>query len=142
MTPDSLELLPTSPGEISDLMGRYRVALSDARVVEQSVEGRYVDAYTAGFLLAKIVVRASGYRVKGGENHRDTLSAVPWVMGTNSQGAADVLDAARKRRNAAMYDAAGLVHEQDVVVLLRRVGEFETLVFDWLHSAHPELMCD
>jgi hypothetical protein len=66
MTPDALELRATSAAEIAALFGRYDVAMADARVAGQSADGRYVDAYTAGFLLAKIIVRSSGYRVRGG----------------------------------------------------------------------------
>lgn len=100
MTPDALELRATSAAEIAALFGRFDVAMADARVAGQSADGCYMDAYTAGFLLAKIVVRSSGYRVRGGENHRDTLAAVPWLMGSAAQGSIDVLDAARKQRNA------------------------------------------
>lgn len=139
MPPESLEPLATTPGEIADLLDRYRVALADARTEGQSADGRYVDAYTAGFLLAKLVVRVSGLRVKGGENHVDTLRAVPWLMGSATQGSVDALDAARKRRNAAMYDAAGLVGEDDVQGLLARIGDFEAEVLNWLGEAHPEL---
>jgi hypothetical protein len=139
MTPESLERLETSQGEIADLLRRFDAAVCDSRVPAQSVDGRYVDAYSAGFLLAKVVIRASGYRVKGGENHLDTLRAVPWIMGSRSQGAVDALDAARKRRNASMYDAVGLVDETDVAALLSRVEQFETLVRDWLSEEHPEL---
>jgi len=139
MAPDSLESLPTSRREIAELLQRYEVALADARVEEQSADGRYVDAYSAGFLLAKVVIRASGFRVKGGENHRDTLAAVPWLMGSDAQSSVDALDAARKRRNAAMYDAAGLVDQADIDALLRRVEQFEAHVHAWLAAAHPEL---
>ena len=140
MGSEALEPLGTSRQEVGELLRRYRTALRDAGILEQSVDGRYVDAYTAGFLLAKVVVRGSGYRVKGGENHRDTLRAVPWLMGTEVQAYVDALDAARKRRNTAMYDAAGLVEEVDVAALLRRVELFETRVLGWLATEHPELM--
>jgi hypothetical protein len=90
--------------------------------------------------LRKIVVRASGHRVKGGENHRDTLLAVPWLMGSGVQASVDALDAARKRRNATMYDAAGLVDDEDVSALLGRAAVFEGLGRDWLTSSHPELI--
>ncbi|MDZ4169580.1 MAG: hypothetical protein U1E26_07980 [Coriobacteriia bacterium] len=139
MAPDALDPLETSAQEISELLKRFETAAKDARVMGQSVEGRYVDAYTAGFLLAKVVVRASGYRVKGGENHRDTLRVVPWLMGSDSQASVDALDSARKKRNATLYDAEGLVGEEDVEALLRRVEHFEKLVRRWLAKAHPEL---
>jgi hypothetical protein len=140
MTPDGLERLRTSRREITELMSRFDVALKDARVKGKSADGRYVDAYTAGFLLAKVVIRASGYRVKGGENHRDTLLAVVWLMGSEAQATVDALAAARKRRNATMYDAAGMVDEDDVAALLGRVERFETLVREWLATEHPELI--
>lgn len=139
MTPDALEELPTSAQEISELLSRYRVAMADAQLPQQSDDGRYVDAYTAGFLLAKIVVRASGYRVKSGENHRDTFSALPWLMGSPAQGFADAMDAARKRRNADLYDAAGLVDQADVQALLNRITRFEMVLGAWLDEKHPEL---
>jgi hypothetical protein len=139
MTPDGLEPLETTPGEIRELLRRYQEARADARVMGQSVDGRYIDAYTAGFLLAKVVVRASGMRVKGGENHHDTLRAVPWLLGSESQVFVDALEAARKRRNATVYDAAGLVDEADVSDLLGRVTGFETLVMAWLAEHHADL---
>lgn len=139
MTPDALIPLGTSATEISALFDRYAVAMSDATVADQSADGRYVDAYTAGFLLAKIVVRASGYRIRGGENHRDTLGAVPWLMGSTVQASVDVLDAARKQRNADLYDGAGTVDDSDVDDLVRRVLAFEQEVRSWTASKHPEL---
>jgi hypothetical protein len=142
VTPDTLEPLATTSQEIAELFARYTVALSDARLSAQSPDGRYVDAYTAGFLLAKIAVRASGFRVKGGENHLDTLRAVPWLMGGASQASIDALEAARKRRNAAMYDAAGLVEADDVERLLERVAGFEVLLREWLATTHAELHND
>ena len=102
MTPDVLVPLATSPEEISDLFNRYAVALADASLVAQSVDGRYVDAYTAGFLLAKLAVRAAGYRVKGGENHRDTLAVLPWILGSAVQPSADALDAAQKAKRRSL----------------------------------------
>lgn len=139
MTPESLEPLATSKEEIADLFARFTQALGDADVTAQSIDGRYVDAYTAGFLLAKIVVRASGYRVRGGENHLDTLRSVVWLVGTQVQPSVDALEAARRRRNATMYDAAGLVDADDVAALIRRVEGFEIQVRDWLATQHPEL---
>jgi hypothetical protein len=140
MTPDALEVLPTSSGEIADLLARFASARSDASVGIQSVDGRYLDAYTAGFLLAKVIVRASGYRVKGGENHRDTFLAAGFLAGKPMQGSLDYLSAARKRRNASLYDAAGLVDEADVAALVGRVDEFSLLVTTWLIDQHPELL--
>ncbi len=133
------EASPKAPLE-SEVFERYRIALADSALAEQSADGRYVDAYTAGFLLAKIAVRASGYRVRGGENHRDMFSVLPWVMGSDAQGFADAVDAARKRRNADLYDAAGLVDEGDVTALLARVTGFEELLRTWIEYRHPELM--
>jgi len=138
MTPDALIEQPASATEIGEIWKRYEVALHDARVPAQSVDGRYVDAYSAGFLLAKIVVRASGYRVKGGENHRDTFWAIPWLLGSGVQEIADALEAARRVRNRDLYDGVGHVDAQDVDALLARVTALETVVLGWLDENHPE----
>lgn len=140
MTPEALEVRGTSAAEISALFGRYDVAMADATVADQSADGRYVDAYTGGFLLAKIVVRTSGYRVRGGENHRDTLSAVPWLMGSGVRASVDALAAARKQRNVDLYDGAGSVEEADVHDLIGRVLAFEREVRSWIAANHPELL--
>jgi hypothetical protein len=140
MTPsESLVPQSTSSREIAELFGRFDVAERDARLEQRSPDGRYVDAYTAGFLLAKIVVRASGFRVRSGDNHRDTFSAVPWLMGTAEQATVDALDGARRKRNADLYDGAGFVDDEDVAALLRRVTSFEAAVRQWLGEQHPEL---
>lgn len=140
MTPDSLVEQATSTEEIDDLFKRYAVAIADASLLAQSADGRYVDAYTAGFLLAKIVIRAAGYRIKGGDNHRDTLGALPWLLGSEVQSSADALDAARRTRNADMYDGAGLVDGSDVEALMARIAVFERLVQAWLAEKHPEFL--
>lgn len=140
MTPDAIVPSPTTPAEIAALFGRFEIAISDASASGQSADGRYLDAYTAGFLLAKIVVRASGYRVKGSENHHATFAALEVLMGSASRESADALNAARKYRNQDMYDATGLVDAADVAALLARVATFEGEVRAWLDKHHPELV--
>ncbi|HEY5548992.1 MAG TPA: hypothetical protein VIL17_05305 [Coriobacteriia bacterium] len=140
MTPDAIVPAASTPAEIAALFARFEVAMSDASIVGQSADGRYLDAYTAGFLLAKIAVRASGYRVKGGENHHDTFAALEVLMGSSSRESADALNAARKYRNQDMYDAAGMVDAADVAALLARVTTFEGEVRAWLAKHHPELL--
>lgn len=44
MTPEALERLESSPEEIAELLRRFEVAMADAQVSAQSVEGRYIDA--------------------------------------------------------------------------------------------------
>jgi len=139
MTPDALVEQPTSAAEIREIRERYEVALHDAKVMEQSVDGRFVDAYTGGFLLAKLVVRASGYRVKGTENHRDMFSAIPWLLGSGVQGTADALEAARRVRNRDLYDGVGFVDAEDVDALLARVAALEEVVLGWLEAKYSEL---
>jgi hypothetical protein len=140
MTPDVLVEQPTSVTEIRDIWARYRTAFGDASVSQQSVDGRYVDAYSAGFLLAKTVVRASGYRVRGGENHRDTIAVVPWLLGSGIQETVDILEAARRKRNQDLYDGVGFVDEEDVRALLECVDAFEQRVLEWLGERHPDLV--
>lgn len=60
MTPESFEPLATTPEEIGELFERYRVALGDARLAEQSVDGRYVDVRDRGLRKRATVFIVSG----------------------------------------------------------------------------------
>lgn len=140
MAPEGLVAEPTSTEEVAALLGVFAQQLADAEVTTQSVDGRYVDAYSAASTLAKLVVRASGYRVKGSENHKDTWLAVPWCMGSRTQGTADRLSSARTRRNRAMYDVVGSIEEEDVVLLIMEVRRFHSDVLAWLRECHSELI--
>lgn len=142
MSPEALVPLASSAKEIAELRQAYKQQLDDAQVADQSADGRYIDAYMAGFTLAKLVVRAAGYRVKGGENHRDMWLAVPWCMGTTVQPRVDFLAAARGRRNKAMYDAVGLIDDEDVELLLEQVQLFESAALKWVSEKHLELIED
>lgn len=140
MPPEALIEQSTSAAEIASLFALYDVARSDATVQGLSADGRYVHAYTAGFLLAKIAIRSAGYRVRGGENHRDTLLSLPWVMGSQCDRFARLMQPARTRRSTALYDAAGGVDDEDIDDLLAEIRDFEIILRSWLSEGHPELL--
>jgi len=55
---------PASRAEIKDLRAVVRRNLSDAQIRKLSDDGRFGHAYDAARILANIIVRASGHRVK------------------------------------------------------------------------------
>ena len=68
---------PASRTEIKDLRAVVHRNLSDAQIKKLSDDGRFGHAYDAARILANIMVRASGYRVKSdGGGHYNTFLAL------------------------------------------------------------------
>jgi hypothetical protein len=129
----------TSREEIESLRSMVERDLRDARVVGTSADTRFIVAYNAALILAKIVVAASGYRIKGAGAHRTTFDAVLCAMGAPFSQIVTFFDACRRKRNIVVYDASGRVSEREVTDLLDRVGQFRAEVEAWLAAKHPGL---
>src|SRR5687767_11050597 len=54
---------------VAAFWGKAIVAYNDARVASSSLDNRLLRAYDAGRIAALAIVRAAGYRTKGGEGH-------------------------------------------------------------------------
>ncbi len=68
---------PASRTEIKDLLAVVHRNLADAQIRKLSDDGRFGHAYDAARILANIIVRAIGYRVKSdGGGHYNTFLAL------------------------------------------------------------------
>jgi hypothetical protein len=126
--------------EIAQLRALADRYLADARVEGLSADGRFDRAYGAARALATIVVRASGYRVKGkGGAHYNTFVALRAADPRLFARSADYFDACRAKRNDLAYVAPGIVSEAEVEEILREVPEFAVRVERWLKERWPDL---
>jgi hypothetical protein len=126
-----LEEIPTSKDEIQDLLNIVDRDLKDSDVREVSHDWQFGIAYNAALKLAGILVRGSGYRVKGGSHHMNTIAMIPLVLGEDKTDDSDYLDACRKKRNTVEYDCVGGATEADVKELREFVKEFREVVVSW-----------
>lgn len=114
--------------------------LSDAALEQLSEDRRFITAYNAALQLATIVLRAGGYRTAGAAHHWVTFQALPHIMGADQQERADYLDACRRKRNIADYDASGEVSQAEVQELLTEAEQFREAVLAWLGEHHTDLL--
>jgi hypothetical protein len=125
----------SSKDEISDLLKRD---LEDSAQTEISDDWQFGIAYNAALKLANILVRASGYRVKGQGHHMNTIAMIPLILGAHKNEDRDYLDTCRRKRNIVEYDCVGGATSEDVKELREFVKEFKKEVLSWLEKIKYE----
>jgi hypothetical protein len=114
--------------------------LADAQIKKLSDDGRFGHAYDAARILANIIVRASGYRVKGeGGGHYNTFLALKAADPSFTKKAV-YLDACRRKRNNFLYEHANVVSHTEAEELLWHISGFSLEVDVWLKKHHPNLI--
>jgi hypothetical protein len=114
--------------------------LSDAQIKRLSDDGRFGHAYDAARILANIIVRAAGYRVKGdGGGHYNTFAALKTADPAFAKKAL-YFDACRRKRNTFLYEQADVVSHTEAEELLWHVSGFSLEVDAWLKKHHPNLV--
>ena len=131
----------TSKAELDELRAAVEVKLRDAAVQGVSSDTRFVTAYGAALLLAKIAIACAGYRLdpKSGGHHKLTFEALPLAVGVNVKSLANYFEICRRKRNEIDYDRAHVASEADAEEIVRRARELRAMVEEWIASHHPTL---
>jgi len=129
----------TNKQEIDQLRQVIARGLADAAVTAISTDLRFQAAYSAVLQLATTAIYRAGYRVKGREHHKTTFEALPLAMGNAVTRQTNYFDTCRIKRNAVMYDRAGLVSETEVEDLVDEAKSFQHLVEAWITQNYPQL---
>ena len=131
---------PTSPQEISDLLGIVDRSTSDAAVEAISDDLRFYTTFNALLALANTALRASGYRTTSQQGHHArTLETLEYTIGADPKLIRKLL-AFSKKRNVASYDSAGSISDQELEQILSTAEDLRHSVETWLRTAHPELI--
>jgi hypothetical protein len=131
---------PTSRTEIKDLRAVVHRNLADAQIKKLSEDGRFGHAYDAARILANIIVRASGYRVKSeGGGHYNTFLALKMADPTFAKKSV-YLDSCRRKRNNFLYEQANVVSHTEAEELIWHASGFSLEVDVWLKKHHPNLL--
>ena len=140
LSENRVALEPTSRAEIKDLRAVVHRNLADAQIKKLSDDGRFGHAYDAARILANIIVRASGYRVKSdGGGHYNTFLALKAAESVFAKHAV-YFDACRRKRNNFLYEQANVVSNTEAEQLLMQVSGFSLEVDSWLKKHHPGLI--
>lgn len=124
----------SSKDEIADLLKIVERDLEDSAQTEISDDWQFGIAYNAALKLANILVRASGYRVKGQGHHMNTIAMIPLILGSHKKEDSEYLDTCRRKRNIVEYDCVGGATSEDVKELREFVKEFQKEVLVWLSN--------
>lgn len=126
-----LEEKEPSAMELQDLLSIVDRDFADSHAPGISSDWQFGIAYNAALKLATIVIRASGYRVKSGAHHKNTISLLPALLGKSYQDDSEYLDACRIKRNAVEYTQAGGITSNEVTELQGFVAELRGRVLTW-----------
>lgn len=129
---DILEKCDYSQTEIDDLLRIVERDLKDSATVGVSYDWQFGISYNAALKLATILVRASGYRIKGQGHHMNTIAMIPLILGKDKKNDSDYLDACRRKRNTVEYDYVNGATASDVKELREFIIEFKDVVLKWL----------
>ncbi len=131
---------PTSAQEIADQLGIVTRSMNDAGVQDISDDLRFYTSFNAILALANTALRASGYRTTTQPGHHiRTIETLEYTIGADSKLIRKLL-AFSKKRNAASYDAAGSVSNQELQQILITVEDLRHTLMAWLRTEHPELL--
>jgi hypothetical protein len=129
----------TSKAELDDLRAAIERNLADAAIKELSADNRFLIAYQAALLAAKMALACAGYRAKGQGAHQTTFQALKLALGSSVNKTADYLERCRRKRNDLAYDAEGVVSASDAAELLTHAKALRDDVEAWIAKHHPQL---
>ncbi len=127
---------------MDELRAGIEVKLKDAAIAALSADTRFVTAYGAALLLAKMAMACAGYRLdsKATGHHKTAFLALPLSVGAKAKTLARYFDVCRRKRNEIDYDRAFVASEADAKEIVVRVKELQTLVEDWIKAKHATLV--
>ena len=136
----TLEKIEPDAANIQKLLNAAIRNISDAHVMEISVENRLDAAYKAIMQLANAALQANGYRTLTSKpgNHMTMLQTLNQTIGLDKQTVI-VLDALRKQRNTADY-SGDIVPASAVEECVKYAQSLLDELSHWLKVNKPELL--
>jgi hypothetical protein len=104
-----------------------------------SADTRFVTAYGAALLMAKMVLACAGYRLesKWGGHHKTAFEILPLAIGSRLQGLANYFEVCRRKRNEIDYDRAFVASDADADEILQRARELQEIAEEWIARRQP-----
>lgn len=118
----------SSQKEIEELFAIVERDLKDCSSPDLSEDWQFGIAYNAALKLATILIRYSGYRVRGNGFHLNTIQLIPHFLGKKQTHLSINFESCRRKRNFLEYDCVGGVSREEVAELQCYVREFRELI--------------
>jgi hypothetical protein len=127
--------------EVLGFWGKALEAYTDARNSSSSLDNRFLRAYDAGRIAAVALVRAAGYRVRGGEGHHYVTFDVARTLAEDPElrRALEEMNGLRTLRHDVEYEYEDDVGAEAVGTALRVAERVINLGAKHLRVARPAL---
>jgi uncharacterized protein (UPF0332 family) len=127
------------PDEIARLLAAAKRNLADAENEQISAEARFDMAYRAIMQVSLIALMANGYRPSTSQpgHHQTLVYSLVHTLRIEARSAS-LLDALRKRRNAADYQG-DLVSEPELEYCISQSRDLLRALTSWLSREKPSL---
>lgn len=113
--------------QIRDLFELVERDIKDSEIQALSVDRQFMSLYSAGQLLATIVLHIKGYRTRGEAHHHTTFEAAKALL-PKEAGTLDYFDRCRILRNKSEYERSGIVSENEIKSLRNKVLYFKDIL--------------
>jgi hypothetical protein len=114
--------------------------LADCAAAGLSKDWRFGIAYNAALQLAHAALAAAGYETPKGESHH--YRAIQSLAHTLGADAAFLrrFEAFRKKRNAGVYERAGLITPDEANDMVATAKDLRGRVEQWLRANYPQFL--
>lgn len=113
--------------QIKDLFVLIQRDIKDSEIVQLSLDRKFISLYSAGYLLAIIILYVNGYRTRGEAHHHTAFEVAKHFLPKESD-VIEYFDRCRVLRNKTEYDRSGIISKSEIVTLRRKVGYFKNIV--------------
>jgi len=134
-----IEALSASDEEVGKIWEKAVATLKSSRVAALDLDAALSLAYQAALQAATAVVRAAGYRVRGGAHHQHTFEAVVALEVASLSKPARDLTAMRKKRHDAVYEWDARTEEEDVTRMRSAADRLFAEAQRWLSVQRPQI---
>jgi hypothetical protein len=135
-----IEARPGPDDEVIGMWSKAVATIRDSMHADISADAVFTLSYQAALQAATVVVRAAGYRVRGGAHHQHTFEAVIALEGgPDLTAAARDLNALRKKRHTAVYEWERRIEQKDLDAMRSAAERLFAGAHRWLISQRPHL---
>jgi hypothetical protein len=127
-----------SAQEIKGLLALMQRELMDAGK-SLSLDGRFSHAFWACLTIARIALRACGYRLRSAAHHYRAIESLEYTLSIDPHVVRN-LQAFRAKRVHAEYEAADFITPLELEEVMQLAEELQRILLNWLRIEHRDLL--
>ena len=134
------EVVPSKSG-LQNMLNIADREISDAKLPQISVDGKFAHSYDALRSLCEAALYASGFIVpKGGRKHERSIQSLEFTLDGSFSEQIDYFDRCRRLRHKTVYERTGVIGQGEADILLKRTESLKQGLLEWLEKYHSKLL--